>query len=249
MDAGWMGSRSHSVHGLVEFDVTDARRMIREYRDRTGESLSFTAFMIACLGRAVAEHPMLHAYRDWRGRLVIFDDVSVNTMFDAEVGGARTVVPHTVRSANTMSVRQIHDHIRDAQARHATFHSTARARRIALLASMPAFIRRLFFRLVFLSPWVIRKHGTVVMTSIGMFGKGGGWGIPFAGNTLCVTLGGIAEKPGVVHGEIKVREYLYVTLTVDHDIVDGAPAAAFAHRFRQLVESAAGLSEATGNQA
>jgi len=38
-----------------------------------------------------------------------------------------------------------------------------------------------------------------------------------------------------------VREVLSVTISVDHDIVDGAPAARFVAHFRQLMEDGAGL--------
>jgi pyruvate/2-oxoglutarate dehydrogenase complex dihydrolipoamide acyltransferase (E2) component len=62
-------------------------------------------------------------------------------------------------------------------------------------------------------------------------------------HTLALTLGGIAEKPGVVEGRIQVREYLSVTLSFDHDLVDGAPAARFTQRFVNLIESGYGLIE------
>lgn len=44
--------------------------------------------------------------------------------------------------------------------------------------------------------------------------------------------------------QICIREYLNVTLDFDHDIVDGAPAARFGQRFRELVESGHGLQTA-----
>jgi pyruvate/2-oxoglutarate dehydrogenase complex dihydrolipoamide acyltransferase (E2) component len=56
-------------------------------------------------------------------------------------------------------------------------------------------------------------------------------------------LGGIAERPGVINGEIAIREFLSVTISFDHDIVDGAPAARFAQRLKDLIESSYGLSE------
>jgi pyruvate/2-oxoglutarate dehydrogenase complex dihydrolipoamide acyltransferase (E2) component len=89
--------------------------------------------------------------------------------------------------------------------------------------------------------WVKNNIGTVVLTAVGMFGQGGGWGIPTSIYTLGVTLGGIAEKPGVVDGRIEVREYLSLTLAFDHDIVDGAPAARFTQRLKELIESGFGL--------
>ncbi len=54
----------------------------------------------------------------------------------------------------------------------------------------------------------------------------------------------IAERPGVVDGRIEVREYLSVTMSFDHDIVDGAPAARFAQRWKELSERGDVLSDA-----
>jgi pyruvate/2-oxoglutarate dehydrogenase complex dihydrolipoamide acyltransferase (E2) component len=76
-----------------------------------------------------------------------------------------------------------------------------------------------------------------------MFGEGGGWGIPLAPYTLNVTLGGIGEKPGVMDGRIEIREYLSLTVSFDHDIIDGAPAARFTECFKDLIENAYGLIE------
>jgi pyruvate/2-oxoglutarate dehydrogenase complex dihydrolipoamide acyltransferase (E2) component len=69
-----------------------------------------------------------------------------------------------------------------------------------------------------------------------MFGPGGGWGIPIAVTPLFITLGGIAARPVVVRGQIEMREYLSLTLTFDHEVVDGAPAARFASRLKELIE-------------
>ncbi|MGE5334638.1 MAG: 2-oxo acid dehydrogenase subunit E2, partial [Nitrososphaerota archaeon] len=85
--------------------------------------------------------------------------------------------------------------------------------------------------------------GTVGLTSVGMFSKGGGWAIALDYHTLDVALGGIAEKPGIVDGQIAIREFLDVTLSFDHDIIDGAPAARFIARFRDMIESGYGLRE------
>jgi pyruvate/2-oxoglutarate dehydrogenase complex dihydrolipoamide acyltransferase (E2) component len=82
----------------------------------------------------------------------------------------------------------------------------------------------------------------VGFTSVGMFGAGGGWGLGMPNHSLADTLGGIAQKPGLVDGRIELREVLSVTLSFDHDIVDGAPAARFARRFVQLIEEAYGLA-------
>jgi hypothetical protein len=75
-----------------------------------------------------------------------------------------------------------------------------------------------------------------------MFGKGGGWGIPTLWNTLAVTVGGIGAKPGMVTGQATEREYLSLSISADHDVVDGAAVAAFASALRDCLEGAEGLS-------
>lgn len=235
-----------AIHGLIEVDVTCARRLIREHKARTGEQWSFTAFAIACLGRAVGENLRVQAYRDWRNRLVVFHDVDVNTMVEGEAqDGEKVVLAFFVRAANRKTFRQIHDEIR-------TFQQPGQARErlkfMRLFAMLPGPVRRLFYAAVQRSPH-IRKNGfcTVSMSSVGMFGRPapgavGGWGVPISHHTLAVTLGGIAPRQVWVDGHLEEREFLCVTISVDHAIVDGAPAARFAQRFKELLESADGLA-------
>jgi len=59
--------------------------------------------------------------------------------------------------------------------------------------------------------------------------------------TTGILLGGIGQKPGVVDGQIAVREFLSLTVDFDHDIIDGAPAARFVQRFKELIERGEGL--------
>ncbi|NIS80500.1 MAG: hypothetical protein GTO14_09925 [Anaerolineales bacterium] len=44
-------------------------------------------------------------------------------------------------------------------------------------------------------------------------------------------------------GRIEIREYLSLTVSFDHDIVDGVPAARFTERFKDLIEIGYGLVE------
>jgi len=67
--------------------------------------------------------------------------------------------------------------------------------------------------------------------------------LPITTQTLLLTLGGIAQKPGVVDGRIAIREYLDLTISFDHDIIDGAPAARFTRRLKELVEGSYGLDD------
>ncbi len=240
IQGGRLASRKHTVRALIEVDVTEPRRRIHEHKARTGETLSFTAFVIACLGKAIDENKMMHAYRDWRNRLILFDEVDVNTVVEIEVAGRKMVLPHFIRAANKRTFEDIHAEIRATQARP----EQTREFGVIWLGLLPEFAWDLFFWLIFKNPrWLKKSFGTVGMTAVGMFGKGSGWAIPFGVHTLDVALGGIAEKPGVVEGRIEIREYLCMTLSFDHDIIDGAPAARFSARLKDLIESGYGLGE------
>jgi pyruvate/2-oxoglutarate dehydrogenase complex dihydrolipoamide acyltransferase (E2) component len=239
--------RTHKTYGLIEVDVTEARRYLRELKERAEESPSFTAFIIVCLARAIDENKSLNACRQGRKQLVLFDAVDVVMPIEREMEGRKQPIMYIVRDANAIGVRQITHEIRSAQA--APVERTWEGfqwERWLLLA--PMFVLQalwaLFWRARGRYPRLQKRYGgTVGLTAVGMFGNGGGWAIPFGYHTLDVAVGGIAKKPGVVDGSIAIREYLCLTLSFDHDVVDGAPAARFVSRFRDLIESAYGLRE------
>jgi len=241
VDGGRMGRLKHTVHGLFEIDVTQPRQIIRAHKELTGESLSFTGFIMTCLGHAVDMNKYMQAYRNWRDQLIIFDDVDINTLFEVQVDGRPVIRPHIIRAVNKKDFQSIHEEIREFQSQHA---ASRESKFIDAFVLLPGFIRRIFYWAVFNNPHYLKEiMGTVSMSGIGMFGEGGFWGIPVPNHTLQITLGGIAEKPGVVEGRIEVRQYLSATVSIDHDIVDGAPAARFTQRFKELVESSYGLLE------
>jgi len=60
---------------------------------------------------------------------------------------------------------------------------------------------------------------------------------------LSITVGGLATKPCYVDGRLQARELLDLTISVDHAVIDGAPAARFARRLSELIGDCAGLEE------
>ncbi len=57
-----------------------------------------------------------------------------------------------------------------------------------------------------------------------------------SGQSAILGVGRSIEKPVVSGGEVVVREMATVSLTVDHQVIDGAVAAGFLRRFQQTVE-------------
>ncbi len=241
------GRRRHLIHGLVDADVTSARRLLRE-RAAEGRPLSFTGFVVACVAAAVDEQPMLHAYRSGRRRLVLFDDVDVNTeVEETRPDGTRIVASRIIRAANHKTVAEISGEIRDAQAGGDV--ERRRYRHTLWYLKLPRFVRMLGWRIVMGRPrWFKRFGGTVAVSAIGMFVSGGGWGVPLTPTTLMVTVGGITQRPVVIDGDVETREHLSLTVTVDHDIVDGAPAARYTARLCELIEQAHGLTAPAGHR-
>jgi pyruvate/2-oxoglutarate dehydrogenase complex dihydrolipoamide acyltransferase (E2) component len=247
--------RKHMMLGLVEMDVTKAHQYMRENKARIGESLAFTAFIATCLAHSVDENKSVQAYRKGKNKLIIFDDVDVTVQVERNVNGQNkvgdrqknrvdTMFPHIIRAANKKSFWEIHREIRTAQEERV--EKTKKFKTLQWTASLPTFMIIFIWRLVW---WMIMSYprlqknygGTVGITAVGMFGKGSGWGIPTAAHTLDITLGGIGEKAVRVDGQVEFREYLSMTISVDHDVIDGAPATRFALRLKELIESGYGL--------
>jgi pyruvate/2-oxoglutarate dehydrogenase complex dihydrolipoamide acyltransferase (E2) component len=230
------------IHGWGEVDVTRARAYLSDLKAKTGETLSFTAFLIACMAKAVDENRAVQAFRKGSNHLILFADVDVLTYIERDVSGQKQIMPYIIRAANRKTFREIHQEIRAAQVQDVAKTDGG----LKVFQSLPAFLFRPLF---WVFSWIGRRNpqlwkknwGTVCLTAVGMFGKGAGWGMPPTEPTLTVVAGGIGEKPGVVDGQIAIRDYLSLTISYDHNITDGAPAARFAERLKDLIESGYGL--------
>ncbi len=214
------GPNVAQVHVQVRVKVKDRQTFVYRERGRGGRR-GFRS------GQAILE----------RG---VVGQVHVTVAVESDVEDTRIPVPHIVRAANRKDVAEISREIRGAQVEEVPYAAARRLLPAWLL--VPGFVRRFLWGRWLADP-VRRKRltGTTFVTSIGMFGSGTAWGIPSGLNyPVGLAIGGIGRKPGVVgprgQERIEVREILALTITLDHDIVDGAPAARFVARLRELVE-------------
>lgn len=234
------GRRSPVMHGLIQADVTDALRLLHT----TTPPLSFTGFVIACVARAAAAHPGVHAYRDWRGRLVEARQVDVGTMIEMSTGDGPFPLAHLVRDADVRDVADISAEIRAVQRNPLESRSGRLLDRYGPVAARIPGLARLFYLMLRRSPRMRAVCGTVGVSAVGMFGAGGGHGIPTPGIlSVMVVLGGISERAVVINGRVCPRRILDLTVTIDHAVVDGAPAARFVACLRQLIEHPSSLFE------
>lgn len=78
--------------------------------------------------------------------------------------------------------------------------------------------------------------GTFTLTNLSMFEVDGFTPILRPPETGILGVGRVKQKPAVYEGEISVRPMMYVSLTFDHRVVDGAPAAEFLETLARCLE-------------
>ena len=239
------GKRRLNIYALLEIDVTKARGMIVALKGK--QDISFTGWIVKCVGQAASEHKQLNSYRLGRRKIVSFEDVDIPIPVERDVGGEQRPLAYIVRKANEKTVGEITKEIRTVQ--HQVIDASTEVlgedltgfERWAIHA--PVWIKKLGIHVLRRQGLSKKKHfGTVGVTAIGMKGYFPGWTIGMGGPiATLVIVGGITKKPGVVDDSIQIREYLHITITADHSIVDGGPLVRFVSRLTELLETGYGL--------
>ena len=233
------GRRMAPMYGLVDVDVTRANRLLAARNPPS----SLTAFVVASVARAAAAHPDVHAYRNWRGQLVRHHHVDVTTMIEISTPQGPFGMPHVLRDADVRGVPDLTAELHRVKRRPASSSSGRWLERAAPIATHIPGTVQATYAVMARSVAVRQRVGTVAVTAVGMFAGGGGFGLtPMTIMTLEVVVGGMSQRPRVVDGQIEVLDVLDLTIVIDHNVVDGAPAARFAAELRELIETAAVVS-------
>ena len=243
LDLGKIGLRKHHIAGLLEVDVTAAIAQIRKLRAE-GREISFFAWMVKAISTAIAENRYIHALAGKKHHTVVFEDIDISIMVEKVVEGNRVPLPLLIRKTNEKTVEAIHAEIQAAQSQQIKDESDY----VLTEDKIPRSLMRLYYTLpqwmrLFLIKRILRNPhrskammGTAIITSVGTAGHLSGWIIPKAMHNLCFALGPIVKKPWVVAKRIEIRDILHLTVLVDHDVVDGAPAARFTARLLAHVQ-------------
>ena len=81
------------------------------------------------------------------------------------------------------------------------------------------------------------QGGCLTVSNLGMFGIDWFYPIINPGEPAILGVGRIAEKPVAIEGGIHVRPMMSLALCADHRAVDGAIAAAFLERVKEMIEA------------
>ncbi|MHC1775468.1 MAG: 2-oxo acid dehydrogenase subunit E2 [Lentimicrobium sp.] len=235
----------HNMHALVEFDVTDIRQQLRLQR-KNGLNVTFFGFMLSSIARTIDEHRELNHIR--RGKkLYFFDEVDIDIPIELEVNGVLTPRKYIVKDAAKKTIPEISMEIETAKkswkaSGNAGEDDRWAQRWIQFSAVCPKWLFKIIARQFSKNPFMLKKgFGTTYVSSVSGFSNVSGYILPyFAGQyrPLAFAIGNTVRKPGIAGNEIKIREYLSMTITINHDLVDGAPAARFINRLKQRIEGA-----------
>jgi pyruvate/2-oxoglutarate dehydrogenase complex dihydrolipoamide acyltransferase (E2) component len=224
----------NAIHCITEVDITEPRWLIKEHFDKTGEKLSFTAYIVMCLAQTIKDHPLLNSFIKGR-KQIILDDVTVNVLIERDFNGEKVPEPVGINYAQLKTYKQINDEIREAQQK--TGDQLGSLSGLTWVRFIPGFLLRTFIRIADNNIKMAKRYGKVSVTAVGMFNKDNVWFIPHGTATVLLTIGGMSKKVVTIEDKFVEREHICLTASFDHDIVDGAPAARFMKQFTETVKS------------
>ncbi len=232
------------IWAFTKLEITKAQKEFRAHKEKTGEKISYTAFLISCFARAAEKYKYpINSIRYKKKRYVTFDEVDVMTNIEREMDGVKKPVNYTVRNAHAKTLREIHDELNAAKTVKKVSLTTGNKggkKLVKMIPKLPRFIRKMIIHKIFTDPYLKKKYlGTIGVSSVGMFGKDInelGWMIHLTPHNASLGVGSKEIKYEMTkEGKIKEREFMAVTLAMDHALIDGGPAARFFREFYLII--------------
>lgn len=198
---------------VVEVDVTKVAalrdRTKGEFQQKTGDKLSFLPFFALAAVEALKTYPIINSTVE--GDEIIYPaHENVSIAVDTERG----LLTPVVKDAGEKNIAQLAREIADLAAR--TRDNKLKPDELA--------------------------GGTFTLTNTGSRGALFDTPIVFLPQSAILGLGAVVKKPGVVSVDgkdaISVRSYVYLALSYDHRIIDGADAARFLGAVKARLEAA-----------
>jgi pyruvate/2-oxoglutarate dehydrogenase complex dihydrolipoamide acyltransferase (E2) component len=236
-----IGRQKHHVTGLVEFDVTESRKKIRDYNKAHINKISFNSWLLSVIGFTVKKYETSSSFLIGKNKQIIFDDINISMLVEKEINGVKVPIPLIIEKANEASIESIAKQINNAKSIDLTEEDIVIQRKTKKLEkiyySLPKFLRRYFWRYLLKHPKLaFNKMGNVAFTSIGTMGRVDGWFIPISIHPICFGISSIVKKPRVINDKIEIREMLKMSILIDHDVIDGAHMARFISDLSKNIE-------------
>jgi 2-oxoglutarate dehydrogenase E2 component (dihydrolipoamide succinyltransferase) len=205
---------SPHVTSFVEADVTNLvqwrDKAKKEFEKREGEKLTFTPLFIEAVAKAIKDFPMINISVDQTGTKII-KRKNINIGMAAALPSGNLIVP-VIKNADEKNLLGITKAVNDLANR-------ARANK--------------------LTPDEI-SGGTFTLTNVGSFGNVMGTPIINQPQVAILAVGTIKKKPAVIEtpqGDmIAIRQFMFLSLSYDHRVVDGSLGGSFVRRVADYLE-------------
>lgn len=205
---------SPHVTSFVEADVTNLvqwrDKAKKEFEKRDGEKLTFTPIFIEAVAKAIRDFPMINVSVDQTGTKII-KRKNINIGMAAALPSGNLIVP-VIKNADEKNLLGITKAVNDLANR-------ARANKLA-----PDEI----------------AGGTFTLTNVGNFGNVMGTPIINQPQVAILAVGTIKKKPAVIEtpqGDmIGIRQFMFLSLSYDHRVVDGSLGGSFVRRVADYLE-------------
>ncbi|MBW6480041.1 MAG: 2-oxo acid dehydrogenase subunit E2 [Bacteroidales bacterium] len=236
-----IGKQKHHVTALIELDVTESRKRIKQHKTEKNR-ISFTAWLIKVISLTIKEHEMTAAFLKGKRQAFVFEDVNVSLLVEKESNGQKVPMPVIIEKAHEADAVSITRRIADARQLKLSEKDIVLQKKSGkwerLYYHLPGFLRRQVWKFMLKHPrLVFSKMGNVAITSIGMMGNIKGWFIPISVHPICFGISTITKKPLVINDQITIREVLSMTILMDHDVIDGALMARFISDLTKNIEN------------
>jgi 2-oxoglutarate dehydrogenase E2 component (dihydrolipoamide succinyltransferase) len=203
---------SPHVTSFVEADVTTVvnwrNRIKGEFKQREGQNITFTPIFIEAVAKAIKDFPMINVSVDGTN-IVVRKDINIGMA--AALPSGNLIVP-VVKGADQMNLMGITKTVNDL---------ANRARNNQL------------------KPDEI-QGGTFTLTNVGSFGNVMGTPIINQPQVAILAVGAIKKKPAVIEtpqGDlIGIRHMMFLSLSYDHRVVDGALGGSFLRKVADYLE-------------
>lgn len=204
---------SPHVASFVEADVTNLvnwRNKIKDsYKNREGENITFTPIFIEAISKALRDFPMVNVSVDGNH---IIKRKNINIGMAAALPSGNLIVP-VIKNADQLSLVGLSKTVNDL---------ANRSRQNRLKPDDT-------------------QGGTFTFTNIGAFGNIMGVPIINQPQAAILAVGTIKKKPAVLETEqgdvIAIRHMMYLSMSYDHRIIDGALGGTFLKRVADYLEN------------
>lgn len=204
---------SPHVTSFVEADVTNLfqwrEKNKNRFKEKYGENITFTPLFIDAVVKAIKDYPMVNISLDGN-KIIIKKDINIGMAAALPTGNL--IVP-VIKNADLLN-----------------------------LAGLTKSVNDLAFRAKSnkLKPEEI-KDGTFTLTNVGTFGNVMGTPIINQPQVAILATGAIRKKPAVLETEygdvIAIRQMMFLSLSYDHRIVDGALGGSFLRKIADYLEN------------